>query len=386
MPLPMKSVRPSGLLRALTRAMGIDMATRRRFLAGLTAATLIPRVTWADAGSPAFLGAAKDSQGAYGLYGLDENARIIFRVPLPARGHAAAAHPTAPEAVGFARRPGTFAVVINCVDGTVLHRLEAPQGRHFMGHGVFVNGGDMLLTPENNYAGRKGVLGLWDRGRGYARVGEVETGGIGPHDIKRLADGALVVANGGIFTHPDHGEGRDKLNLDTMQPSLAYLSRDFEITEQVTLDADLHHNSIRHLSVGPDGQVAFAMQWEGEADAVVPLLGLHRRGEAPVLAMAAGADQSRMKNYAGSVAFSGDGGAVAITSPRGGLMQRYATDGAYLGAVARTDICGLAPRGSGWIGSDGLGGLMAIDTGGRPLLVADGLMWDNHLVSLAAMV
>ncbi len=67
-------------------------------------------------------------------------------------------------------------------------------------------------------------------------------------------------------------------------------------------------------------------------------------------------------------------------------MQRYATDGAYLGAVARTDICGLAPRGSGWIGSDGLGGLMAIDTGVRPLLVADGLMWDNHLVSLAAMV
>ncbi|WP_417260038.1 DUF1513 domain-containing protein [Celeribacter sp.] len=362
------------------------MTSRRRFLAGITAATLMPRVTWADAGSPAFLGAAKDSQGAYGLYGLDENAQIIFRVPLPARGHAAAAHPTVPEAVGFARRPGTFAVVVNCVDGTVMHRLDAPQGRHFMGHGVFVNGGDLLVTPENNYAKRKGVLGLWDRRRGYARVGEVATGGIGPHDIKRLADGALVVANGGIFTHPDHGAGRDKLNIDTMQPSLTYMSRDFEITEQVTLDAALHHSSIRHLSIGADGQVAFAMQWEGDADETVPLLGLHRRGEAPLLASAPDMDQARMKNYAGSVAFSGDGREVAITSPKGGLMQRYAPDGQYLGAVTRMDICGLAPRGAGWLGSDGLGGLMEIGQGLRPLMVAEGLMWDNHLVSLAALV
>ncbi|MEN8838428.1 MAG: DUF1513 domain-containing protein [Celeribacter marinus] len=362
------------------------MTTRRGFLAGLTAAAFVPNVSWADAGSPAFLGAAKEASGGYALFGLDENAQIIFRVPLPARGHAAAVHPTRPEAVGFARRPGTFAVVIDCVNGKVMHRLHTPEGHHFMGHGVFVDGGNTLLTPENNYGARKGVLGIWDRTRGYVRVGEVETGGIGPHDVKQRADGSLVVANGGIFTHPDHGEGRDKLNIDTMVASLAYLSRDYEIEEIVTLDAPLRQNSIRHLALGPDGQVAFAMQWEGDRDLSVPLLGLHRRGARPVLAHAPMGEQGRMKNYAGSVAFSGDGREVAITSPKGGLMQRFDTEAQYLGAIVRADICGLAPRGDGWLGSDGLGGLMEIGQGMRPLNLAQGLMWDNHLVSLAAMV
>lgn len=356
------------------------MTTRRRFLKAAFATAFVPRMSWADAGSPAYLGAARDASGDYALYGLDEAAQILFRVGLPARGHAAAAHPYRPEAVALARRPGTFALVVNCATGEVTQRLEAPAGRHFMGHGLFV--GDLLLTPENHYAEKRGILGLWDRRKGYARVGEVATHGLGPHDVRPLSDGSLAVANGGIFTDPSYGAGREKLNLAEMQPSLVYLSAEFELLEQHELAPALHQNSIRHLAIGPDDQVAFAMQWEGDAAEMVPLLGLHRRGQDVVLCQADPGEQMAMKGYAGSVSFAGDGAEVAITSPRGGRLHRFSPDGTFLGAVLRGDICGLAPMGMGYLGSDGLGALMAMKEGMRPLNLVPGLAWDNHLVAL----
>ncbi|ATG46262.1 twin-arginine translocation pathway signal [Celeribacter ethanolicus] len=358
------------------------MTSRRTFLKAALAATVVPRLSWADAGSPAYLGAAKDASGDYALYGLDAQAQILFRAPLPARGHAAAAHPLKPEAVAFARRPGTFAVVVNCATGRITHRLDAPEGRHFMGHGLFVQNGDLLLTPENHYAEKRGILGIWDRRKNYARVGEVPTHGIGPHDVKQLSDGTLVVANGGIFTHPDIGEGRQKLNIDVMEPSLVYLSPDYALVEKHVLAPGLHQNSIRHLSLAPDEQVAFAMQWEGDESETVPLLGLHRRGEAVVLAEADLGEQYAMKGYAGSVSHSGDGTEVAISSPRGGRIHRFDAGGNFLGAVVRGDVCGLAPMGDGYLGSDGFGALLAMKEEMRPLNAVPGLAWDNHLVAL----
>lgn len=357
------------------------MTSRRGFLLGMAAASLTPRLTWADAGSPAFLGAARDQNGDFALYGLSAEAQIVFRVGLPARGHAAAAHPTRPEAVGFARRPGTYALVIDCAQGEVTHKLQAPKGRHFMGHGVFVQGGDILVTTENNYADAKGCLGLWQRSKGYARIGEVDSHGIGPHDIRTLSDGTLVVANGGILTHPDHGEGREKLNLDIMQPSLAYLTPDFVLEEQHILSQDLHHASIRHLAVAND-LVGFAMQWEDDPFDIVPLLGLHKRGTDPILAEAPLPDQMSMKAYASSVAFNGAGTELAITSSKGGRIHRFAADGTFLSSVSRADVSGLAPKDQGYLASDGQGALLSVEADSRVLNKTSGLVWDNHLVSL----
>jgi len=57
-----------------------------------------------------------------------------------ARGHDAAAQPTRPEAVAFARRPGRFALVIDCRNGDVTARLLAPQGRYFHAMGIASDG------------------------------------------------------------------------------------------------------------------------------------------------------------------------------------------------------------------------------------------------------
>ena len=83
------------------------MPDRRVFLTGLLATGLIPGPTWADAGDPALLAAGLRPDGRYVLCGLDRQGQIRFEVELPGRGHAAAAHPTRPEAVTFAPVPET---------------------------------------------------------------------------------------------------------------------------------------------------------------------------------------------------------------------------------------------------------------------------------------
>lgn len=359
------------------------MTTRRAFLAAMMASAVTPRLSWADAGSPAFLACAREEAGNYALFGIDMLGHDVFRVDLPGRGHAGAAHPVAPEAVGFARRPGTFALVIDCASGRVLKRLETPEGRHFMGHGTFLQGGDILATLENDYITTRGKIGLWSRSEGYARVGEIETHGVGPHEALQMKDGTLVVANGGIQTDPRVEDGRGKLNLPEMKPSLAYITTGGTLLEQVFLDPELHLNSIRHLAMTDDELVGFAMQWQGDAMDGVPLLGLHRRGWAEArLARADLGEQLAMNGYAGSVALSGDGRFFGITSPRGGRLHIFDREANFVAVHRRPDICGLAPGPEGFLATDGLGGVWhATPTEFQPFARAE-RSWDNHVVTL----
>ena len=355
------------------------MIARRTFLASL-ATLAAPRLGWAAVGNPAYIAAAKVADDSFVLVGFDASGAEAFRVPLPARGHCGAAHPTRPEAVAFARRPGYYAVVIDVASGRVLHELTPPEGRQFNGHGVYVDGGATLLTIEQTAAGSDGLVGLWDVASGYTRIEEFRTHGIGPHDARLMPDGrTLVVANGGIATDPTD---RAKLNIPDMRPSLAYLSLAGELLEEVRLDPELRFNSIRHLALRDDGLVGFAMQWEGEADMGWPLLGLHRRGAAAVLAEAPLGDELAMQGYAGSIAFSADGSEIAISSPRGGRLHRFTPEGTFIDALVRDDVCGLAAHPEGLIASDGLGGLITIGANGAKPLARHELSWDNHIVAL----
>ena len=84
------------------------MPSRRAFLAGLVAATGTPRLSWADAGDPAYLAAARAPSGGHALFGLGAEGQDIFRIPLPDRGHAAAAHPSAPERLPLPAGPAAL--------------------------------------------------------------------------------------------------------------------------------------------------------------------------------------------------------------------------------------------------------------------------------------
>ncbi|MEH6739728.1 MAG: DUF1513 domain-containing protein [Sulfitobacter sp.] len=351
---------------------------RRHFLGGLLATGLIPKPTWADAGAPSYLTAAAKPDGSFVLCGVSDGFEILFEVALPSRGHAATAHPARPEAVAFARRPGTYAVVINCVTGEQTAQLNAPEGRHFYGHGTFSQDGNWLFTTENDYEVGRGRIGVWDVTNGYARSGEFSSGGIGPHDIKRLpGTDTLVVANGGIDTHPE--SGRAKLNIPTMEPNLAYITAG-HIDDVMILPSEMHKNSIRHLALSNDGAVAFGMQWQGD-EAVASLVGLHRMGVQAILFEAPPEQAGIMNGYIGSIAFEQNAKTIAVTSPRGGLVQIYdAERHTLLDSFTITDVCGVAPHARGYAVTSGTGDIGNLTGSQQTLRKNSAYMWDNHLI------
>ncbi len=360
------------------------MPSRRSFLGAMLAASSLATTGWAAAGGPAYLAAARKPGGAYALVGLDAAGEIAFDIPLPTRGHAAAAHPTRAEAVAIARRPGTYGIVLDCRTGDVRHRIEAPQGRHFYGHGAFSRDGTRLYMPENDIATGAGRIGIWDRAAGYARIGDVPSGGIGPHEILRIpGTERLAIANGGIRTHPE--SGREKLNLDTMAPNLTLMSEAGAIQDQAELGPACHQNSLRHISATPDGRVACAFQWQGDLFDPAPLLAVYRPGAGLTLLDVPEGRLMAMNGYAGSVAFSDGGQRIAVTSPRGSVLQIYEAEAGFEAQIPQDDVCGVAPGAPGSPGAlatDGLGRVGRVTARGIEPLMRHDLAFDNHLVAL----
>ncbi|MEM9212205.1 MAG: DUF1513 domain-containing protein [Pseudomonadota bacterium] len=345
------------------------MTDRRSFLAGLFAASLYSKPTWADAGSPAFLSAGLKPDGTYVLCGLTEAGDLTFEITLPARGHAAAAHPRLAHAVAFARRPGTYAVVVDCAQGRQIARLEAPMGRHFYGHGVFSADGDLLFTTENDFDNAKGLVGVWDARKDYARIAEFASGGVGPHEIKLMPDGmSLVVANGGIETHPD--TGRAKLNIPTMRANLSFLNLDGGIRTKIELGPEHQRNSIRHLAVADNGTVAFGLQWQGDTAHSESVVGTYSSITGTTLFD----DRNALGGYVGSIAITSDAGLISATSPRSGRAVEYSVaNKAVSKEVQLEDICGVATINDQFIYTNGAG--LAAQRQHET-------QWDNHLIKL----
>ena len=250
-----------------------------------------------------------------------------------------------------------------------------------------------LYASENDFDGERGVIGVYDADKGYARAGELASHGIGPHEIELLSDGAtLVIANGGILTRPDLP--RIKLNVTTMAPSLCYVDRrDGRLLQERRLAPALHQLGIRHLAVGRDDTVAVAMQYEGPRGDLVPLVAVHRTGaaaNAPLLPLNAPAAVWRaMKQYCGSVCFDSSGRILAVSAPRGDLVTCWdAGAGIHVSSTRVRDGSGIAPgeRPGEFLASSGHGGVTVIEAwSGRstPLDTAfvNPRRWDNHLVT-----
>jgi len=293
---------------------------------------------------------------------------------LPGRGHAAAAHPARPEAVAFARRPGTFALVINCATGKTSHRLTPPDGMQFNGHGAFSLDGSLLMTFEVVADTSEGRIGLWDTDT-YTRLTGWPGHGIGPHDIKVLPDGRLAVANGGIRTDP---VDRAKLNIPDMRPNLSLLSAEGALLDQMDLP-DLQHYSIRQLAL-TGVSIAFAMNWEGDPGEPVPLLGLWTPGQPPQLCDPAPDDAFTMQGYAGSIAATAN--RILITSPKGGAAMIFGVDGLPVTTHLHGDLCGISTHAGNFVLTDGMGAIWTVDDTGLTQLRKSRTQWDNRLIPL----
>ncbi len=348
---------------------------RRKFLAGAGLA-------WLSSLTPAgaerllasdllFAAAYLDAQGSYGVAIVDEQGEIVSCHALPGRGHGFAANPRADWLVAFARRPGNFAVGLHHGQATEPVVFHTPQGRHFYGHGVFSADGRLLFAAENAYETGEGAIGVYDATNGFRRISEFPSYGVGPHEIVLMPDGkTLCVANGGIRTHPD--QGRQKLNLPTMEPSIALVdTANGALLSSHALPANLHRLSLRHMAVDADRQVWVGGQYEGDLlDDVPVLVQLHaEKGLLPVKLDDRTA--TALGKYAGSVAIGTDGTTLAVTSPKSGVLVRLDTvTGKTVDLTFDPGTCGVQARKDGFISSS---------ERGRFGHNAHACAWDNHI-------
>lgn len=361
---------------------------RRHFL-GLLAAGLIlpatPVVVAADRNHDLLVSAASDRHQHW-LLVTDTEGQTRLRYPLSERAHHVELHPQQPWVAAVARRPGRFIEVVDYESGEPVKRIEAGEGQHFYGHALFSPDGHWLISTENDIASGQGQVVVRDVNNHFAQISRMPSFGIGPHELL-LSDNNVIVANGGILTRPDCG--RDKLNLDSMKPSLAYIDLDSgQLLEQAFMPPAEHQLSIRHMDRNQTGTVAIALQYQGPVSDNKPLVALHRRGEALKLLRAPEPINHQMEQYAGSARIDASGTIAAVSAPRGNLITFWNIEqDRFLTAMRCRDGCGLAAteRAGEFLVSSGIGQLyrMRPQDNLRERLPLDPtaarLAWDNHL-------
>ena len=357
---------------------------RRSFLRGagaLFSASLLPHAAEAVSRSDMlFAATAKTPEGKFVAVLLDEAMRIVRQIALPDRGHDVTFNPVTGESVVFARRPGNFALVFSLAGWVEPRMIIAPQGRHFYGHGVFSQDGKLLYATENDFGNAVGKVGIFDATDEFKRIGEYESFGIGPHDILLSPDGkTLVVANGGIETHPDFG--RAKLNLAFMEPNISYINRETgTLLESHSLSPSLNQLSIRHMAMNAKGRVVFGCQYEGAKSDAPPLVGWSELGVGIETWDCLQETLCQSENYVGSVAISPDGLAAAISAPRDNAFALILVkDGRLLREATMQGVCGLAPAKLGFTASSDKGYMGGLHDG---VFQSDhDLLFDNHMAS-----
>ncbi|MBB4063727.1 DUF1513 domain-containing protein [Gellertiella hungarica] len=346
-------------------------ASGAAFLAGLSPAGARAALS-ADA---LFASAYRGEDGRFGIATLTERGELVDRALLPDRAHGLAYSPATDRLVAFARRPGTYMMALSRRGLAEPVVVTAAEGRHFYGHGCFSPDGRLLYACENDFDARRGVIGVYDATDGFRRKGEFSSFGVGPHDLSISDDGRLlIVANGGIETHPDFG--RTKLNLDRMEPSLALIgATDGRLVEKHGLPAHLSHLSTRHIDTDGKGRIWFACQYEGARDDRPPLAGSFAPGE-EIRFLALPEDVTEgLALYVGAIAVNRSEGLVGLASPKGGFAVTVDMDsGRVVDRRRLASAAGIAPAPGGFA-------LSSYDGHFRDKKLA--LTFDQHIAALS---
>jgi len=329
------------------------------------------------------IAACRRPDGGHSVVILTVDGAIVRELPLKGRGHDIAFDRASGWAVVFARRPGSFALAFEVHGGREPVLFTTPANRHFYGHGVFSRDGRLLYATEHDHETRRGLLGVYNATAGFKRIGEIPTYGIGPHEVILLSDGkTLAVANGGIETHIE--TGREKLNVETMVPSLAFVdSASGALLAQHEHSGPLHKLSIRHIAADARGTIWFGGQWEGEAVDTPELVGCAGRDKPLRIIEPDTRMGAALAGYIGAVAIDGDGRILAASAPRAGRIVYVDTERAsVVGETQLMDGCGLTGISqSAFALSSGMGVLQTEQPDHTHLTMASfpGRAFDNHL-------
>lgn len=367
------------------------MLSRRSFLAMSSALSgaAMTAPSWAtltqqEAGKKLYASAysLNKQEHFFGLF--DEKGDIVWNVTLLDRAHAPVVHPSQSIVGIVARRPGFFMDFFDVSTHQRITRIKPSKDHHFYGHALFTSDGNRLITQENHYPSGQGKIFVREWPSGQV-LKSFSSNGIGPHESVLLNEDVLVIANGGLMTHPD--EDRTILNLDTMQPNVTYLNlRDGSVLNQSANSDELHQLSIRHLDVNQQGTVALGFQYQGEIWDQVPLVALSRIDQPELEYLPIPEEvRIRFKQYCGSVCFDSSGEILAISTPRGGLVAYWHVDSkTFLGVENCRDVCGLVATDNTYefLLTSGMGSQLK----SNPVQKVSGMIkkhtnlhWDNHL-------
>lgn len=361
---------------------------RRQVVLGALSGTLLAGVGSGGllrADTTQFLSAADDDRGQHCLLGLTADGQLNYCLPVPYRAHQALALNDR-IAIYFARRPGRQCYVVDMQHCELVGTLDASDGEHFCGHGCISDDGGLLFLTTYAYDRRMGVVAVHETIAPFRKLTQFDTHGLDPHQLALLPGGdTLVVANGGILTHPD--SQREMLNLDSMAPSLAYLRvKSGELLEQVM--PPHHQISLRHLAINASGTVVIGAQdhTPGIEANPHPLVFRHRMGEGLRELTAQSQDWRQMNQYIASVALSADGRWALTTTPRGNLVSLWDLPGNQLSnQITVRDVAGATwcSNKNSFLVSNGAGQLVYLRL--TPTLHlelaahAPNVRWDNHL-------
>lgn len=361
---------------------------RRQFLqnslVSATAVTLLPiGVNAAPAiGSELLFSACTNRAGEHQVSAIKTSGDIIFQTLIPERAHDMCYVGKNKQAIFFSRRPGKWLYIVSLDEGRIEQTIQSPAGRHFYGHGILSVDQQLLYTSENNYETGKGVIGVYST-ETFTRVDEFSSGGVGPHQIELINGGkTLVVANGGIQTHPKRP--REKLNIETMHSTLTYIDlQNYSIID--SFSPENHQMSLRHLSIANNDTVAVAVQYQGDNSDIIPLVLTHS-GEGHLQALPASELTWLGQNqYIASVAFDPSGRYIVSTSPRGHTIELWDVSlNKHCSSISMRDVAGAvySPSMERFIVSSGRGQTALIDPKTKRMQTLKHSVesqWDNHL-------
>lgn len=311
----------------------------------------------------------------------------LEQIPSGWRGHQVVVSPDQRYLVSVARRPGRQLLILDQHRQTHFFVTAADQ-RHFYGHGVFSADQRWFYCPENDYDNARGVIGVYAVADGFKRVDEWDSHGVGPHQIALLPSKSptdepiMVVANGGLETHPDYP--RIILNPDSMQPNLSYLGAQGRLIAQIS--PPHHQLSLRHLDVAADGQVWVGAQYQGLVHESPTLIFSHRLGEAQLSEVKAEAALwSQLQGYIASVVAHPQWDSLCVTAPKANLATFWQrSTGQLIGQYSLSDCAGACahPTEPYYVLSSGEGELVVCHAGTGKVLSNmhfAQLQWDNHL-------
>ncbi|KZX81672.1 hypothetical protein A3715_06625 [Oleiphilus sp. HI0009] len=275
---------------------------------------------------------------------------------LPGRAHQVLFNPNKSMVVAVARRPQTYLTIADAYSLEKLVQIESPKNTHFFGHACFSRDGNLLFTTEQNFETGEGLIGIRDVRDEFRLLQHHASHGIGPHELATLHKlDYLVVANGGIRTHPN--TGRKKLNIDSMHPNLSYIDvASGELIEQRSLSRKHHQLSIRHIDVNKQDVVVFGSQQQGRIHTQGSCIGKTQLGEELRLATQLPDKQANTSNYVGSIRFESSGRYFAASDPRAGLISFWDSETMTLVNQLRShDVCGISPSNLAFVTSSGAG-------------------------------